>query len=136
MGGPLDRGGVSVLDGPAQGRQAGGGVVEEHLRKLGKELGVPELPQVREHFRVQRTIVPVRFTLRRALRDENVSGDLTVLRGSLDDPTVKDLGELLLADRLGEVVVHARFQRLLPVALHRVGRHGDNGGGLVLAPPC
>ena len=39
---------------------------------------------------------------------------------------VQRLDQPLDADRLGQVVVHARLQAHLPVALHRVGRHGDD----------
>ena len=36
------------------------------------------------------------------------------------------LDQLLDADRLGHVVVHARGQAFLAVALHGVGGHGDD----------
>ena len=38
------------------------------------------------------------------------------------------------SNRLGEVIVHARLEAQLPVALHGVGGHGDDAGTLLPTP--
>ena len=43
------------------------------------------------------------------------------------DPLRKHFEELLLFDRLGDVVAHARFEKTFAIAEHGVRSHGDDG---------
>src|SRR5947209_18916272 len=47
------------------------------------------------------------------------------LAGSLAQPGPDQRHQLVRLDRLGDVVRGAGAQALLPIALHRLGRHGD-----------
>jgi len=47
-------------------------------------------------------------------------------------PSLQRLGQGLWGNRLGDVVVHARFQAVLPIALQGVGGHCDDGDPVLL----
>lgn len=52
--------------------------------------------------------------------------ELPAQRGALEDR----LDQVILLERLGEVLVHLRLDATLAVAHHGVGREGDDGGAL------
>ena len=95
-------------------------VIQKMRDERGEQLaGVIELLQLRQHRQVDRSC----FVLSLLGRGRQPFAGRT---GTVRLPPRQDGGQVFAPNRFRYIVVHARRQTLLAIALHRIGRHGDD----------